>query len=90
MDETQSGTVHQGNARAECTQQANESSMHQRLDKEVQVGPLQVFEVEVDGEALIEYVPQQGIGKEVHDEETRHQVFADSESPLVLTDERSS
>lgn len=64
--------------------------MHERIDKEVQVGPLQVFEVEVGSEALNEHVPQEGIGKEVHDEETRHQVFAESESPLVLKDERSS
>ena len=62
MDETQAGTVHQGNARAECTQQANESSMHERLDEEIEVCPFQVFQVEVDSEALFEHVPQQGIG----------------------------
>lgn len=90
MDQTQGRSLHQGDARAQRTQQAHESSMHERVDEEVEVGSLEVFEVEVDCEALIRHFPQQVVGEEVDDEETRFQVFALIERQLVLKDERSS
>ena len=62
MDEAQGGSLHQGYARAQRTQQANARSMHQRVDKKVEVCPLEIFSLEVDGEALIEQLAQQVIG----------------------------
>jgi len=90
MDKAKGGSVHQGNSRTKRAQQADSRSLHERVIKEVEVCPVKVFALEVVCEALDQDLSQQGVGKEIDGEETRHQVFALVESPLVLRDERSS
>ena len=90
MDKAKGRALHQSDARTQRTQQADSSSLHQRFLEEVEIGPVKVFTLEVGREALIEQLSHQGVGKEVDSEETQRQVFADSKSPLVLKDERSS
>jgi len=82
MDEAKGRSLHQGVTRAQLAQQAHESSLHKRVHEEIEVGQVEVFEIEVIREALA--------GQEVDCQETRRQVFALIERPLVLKDERSS
>lgn len=95
MDQAESGSLHQGDARTQCTQQADESSLHERVDQEVEVGSLEIVALQIHREALDVELTQQELRKEVDDqkvdrEETRLQVFAVKETSLVLRDERSS
>lgn len=91
MDEAEGRAVHKGDSRAQCSQQEKPSEMHQCLDQKVEVCSLEVFTLEVDGEAFLKRLSQEGHREEVVDrQKARHQVFAEVESALVLKDERSS
>jgi hypothetical protein len=95
MDQAESSSLHEGNACAQRPQQADESSLHERVHEEVEGGSLEIVTLEVDCEALDVELAQQELREEVDDqkvdgEETRLQVFAVKETSLVLKDERSS